>query len=37
MAGRRFSIMDYFNARCAEMQPLSAFDAKDEVRPSSGE
>lgn len=30
MAGRKFSMMDYFNTRCAEMQPLSVFNAEDE-------
>lgn len=30
MAGRKFSMMDYLNARCASMQPLFGFDAQDE-------
>ena len=32
MAGRKFSNMDYFNAHCAEMQPLYAFDAANEAQ-----
>ena len=31
MAGRKFSMMDYFNSRCAQMQPLFGFEATDEA------
>lgn len=31
MAGRRFSTTDYLNTRCAEMEPLFAFEARDEA------
>lgn len=31
MAGRKFSITDYINDRCAEMQPLFAFQAETEA------
>jgi len=30
MAGRKFSIEEYFNTRCAEIQPLYSFDATNE-------
>lgn len=31
MAGRKFSLTEYFNARCAEMEPLFAFNASTEA------
>ncbi len=31
MASRKFSIMQYYDDRCAQMQPLFAFDATDEA------
>src|SRR5664279_426307 len=32
LAGRKYSMTDYFNARCADMQPLFAFDASTEAK-----